>query len=305
MELTDYPPFGNNIMGTKNYRSSKYKAQERTRISGKMGTVIIVIMLTIIAITAIYPIYFTLNSSLKTQAEWSKSKFSLPIPAHLDNFKTAWKRAMVPRTFINSIIVTFGGAVLSFLVCILAAYAATKVRFKARNLIFILLLSSMMIPVQTILYPFFKTMKDFHLTDNYLGLILAFATFAIPITIYQYAAYLKRVPNEIIEAARVDGASTLRIISSIIIPIAKPVIFTAGLINFAWMWNELLLPIMVLQSPKMQTLIVSLASLRGQYGTFPTLISAGVFIGIIPVSIIYLFLQNQIIKGMTVGTVKG
>lgn len=292
-------------MNRKNYKSSKYKASERTRINGKLGTVLIVILLTIIAVTAIYPIYFTLNSSLKTQAEWSKSKFSLPLPPHLDNFKTAWERAMVPRTFMNSLIVTFGGVAVCFFVSLLAAYAATKVRFKARNLIFILLLSSMMIPVQTILYPFFKTMNDLHLTNNYLGLILAFATFEIPITIYQYAAYLKRVPNELIEAAKIDGASTMRIIFSIIVPIAKPVIYTAGLINFAWMWNELLLPLMILQSPKMQTLIVSLASLKGQYGTFPTLISAGVVIGIIPVSIIYLFLQNQIIKGMTAGTVKG
>jgi len=292
-------------MRKRKYINSKYKAQERTRISGRFGTVVIVIILAIIAFTTIYPVFFTANSSLKTQAEWSKSKFSLPIPPNFDNFKTAWKRALVPRTFANSIIVTFGGVILCFFVCLLAAYAATKVKFKARNLLFILLLSSMMIPVQTILYPFFKTMKDFNLTDNYLGLILSFATFQIPITIYQYAAYLKRVPNEIIEAARVDGASTLRIIFSIVLPVAKPVIFTAGLINFAWMWNELLLPIMILQSPKMQTLIVSLASLRGQYGTFPTLISAGVFIGIIPISIVYLFLQNQIIKGMTAGTVKG
>lgn len=292
-------------MNKNKYKSSKYKASERTRISGKLGTILVVIVLAIIAITTIYPVYFTLNSSLKTQAEWSKSKFSLPIPPHIDNFKTAWKRAMVARTFANSLIVTFGGVAVCFFVCILAAYAATKVKFKARNLIFILLLSSMMIPVQTILYPFFKTMKDFHLTDNYWGLILAFATFEIPITIYQYAAYLKRVPNELIEAAKVDGASTIRIIFNIIIPVAKPVIFTAGLINFAWMWNELLLPLMILQSPKMQTLIVSLASLRGQYGTFPNLISAGVIIGIIPVSVVYLFLQNQIIKGMTVGTVKG
>ena len=287
------------------YSKSKNKAQERTRISGKFGTIVIVIMLAVIAFTAIYPIYFTLNSSLKTQADWSKSKFSLPIPPNFENFKTAWNRALVPRTFLNSVIVTIGGVAVTFLVCILAAYSATKVRLKSRNLIFIFLIASMMIPVQTILYPFFKTMRDFHLTDSYLGLILAFATFQIPITLFQYAAYLKRVPNEIIEAAKIDGASTLRIIFSLMIPIAKPVIFTAALINFAWMWNELLLPLMVLQSPKMQTLIVSLAGLKGQYGTFPTLISAGVFIGIIPVTIIYLFLQNQIIKGMTAGTVKG
>ncbi|MHB1376839.1 MAG: carbohydrate ABC transporter permease [Candidatus Humimicrobiaceae bacterium] len=279
--------------------------RSNSKIWGRINTIIIVLILSVIAFTTIYPLYFTLNSSLKNQAEWSKSKFTLPIPPKMENFKTAWKRADVPRTFLNSLIVTIGGVAVCFVVCILSAFAATKLKFKGRNLIFILLLSSMMIPFQTILYPFFKTMNDFHLTNNYLGLILAFATFEIPITIYQYAAYLKRVPNELIEAARVDGASTMRIIFSIMLPVAKPVVFTAAMINFAWMWNEILLPIMLLQNPKMQTLIVSLASLRGQYGTFPTLISAGVFLGIIPVSLIYFAAQNQIIKGMTVGTVKG
>ena len=282
-----------------------HSRRSNSKVRTRINTIIIVIVLSVIAFTTIYPLYFTLNSSLKNQAEWSKSKFSLPIPPITDNFKTAWERANVPRTFLNSLIFTIGGVVVCFVVCMLSAFAATKLKFKGRNLIFILLLSSMMLPFQTILYPFFKTMNDFHLTNNYLGLILAFATFEIPITIYQYAAYLKRVPNELIEAARVDGASTMRIIFSIMLPVAKPVIFTAGIINFAWMWNEILLPIMLIQSPEMQTLIVSLSSLKGQYGTFPTLISAGVFLGIIPVAAIYLVAQKQIVKGMTVGTVKG
>lgn len=276
-----------------------------SKISSRIGTIVIIIILTVAAFATIYPVYFTINSSLKDQAAWSASKFSPPIPPYFENFKTAWRRANVPRTFLNSLIVTFGGVFLTFIVCILAGFAVTKLRFKGRNFIFIFLVASMMVPLQTILYPFFKMMKDFQLTDNYFGLILAFATFQIPITIYQYAAYLKRIPDSLVEAARVDGASTLRIIFNIMLPVAKPVIFTAGIINFAWMWNELLLPIMILQSPKMQTLIVSLAQLRGQYGTFPTLISAGVFIGIVPVTIIYLIAQNQIIKGMTMGTVKG
>jgi ABC-type glycerol-3-phosphate transport system permease component len=262
------------------------------------------ILLLILAFTTIYPVYFTFISALKDQEAWSRSKFELPIPPYFDNFTTAWKRADVPRTSLNSVVVTFGGVFLCFFVCILAAYACTKLKFKGRNLIFLFLIASMMIPVQTILYPFFKLLDNLRLTDNYGGLIIAFTTFEIPITLYQYNAFLKRIPNSLIEAARIDGASTRKIIFRIIVPIAQPVIFTAGLINFAWMWNNLLLPIMTLQNPKVQTLVVSLAQLKGQYGTFPTLVCAGSFIGILPLTVIYLFAQKRIVKGMTIGALK-
>jgi ABC-type glycerol-3-phosphate transport system permease component len=293
----------------KIYKNKTNKNPQKRRLvtnpGDKIVTIIIVIILTFAAFATVYPVYFTLNSSLKNQAAWSASKFSLPVPPYFENFTTAWRRAKVPRTFFNSLFTTFGGVILCYLVCILAAFSSVKLKFKGRNALFIFLVASMMVPIQTILYPFFKIMNDFHLTDQYLGLILAYTVFGIPITVYQLAAYLKRIPDSLIEAAKIDGASTLRIIFFIIMPLARPVVITVSLINFAWMWNDLLLPIMILQSPKMQTMIVSLAQLRGQYGTFPTLISAGVFIGIIPVSVVYLVAQRQIIKGMTIGAVKG
>lgn len=271
----------------------------------RLSVIVVIVLLTMLAFATIYPVFFTLISSLKTQKAWSQSKFSLPIPPYLGNFETAWKRALVPRTFLNSLIVVFGAVLLAAVVCILAAFSTTKLKFKFRNVLFVLLVASMMIPVQTILYPFFKVVNDLRLTNTYLGLILAFVTFEIPVNVYQYSAYLRRIPDSLIEAARIDGASTLRMIFSVILPVAKPVIFTVGLINFAWMWNELLLPIMILQNPKVQTLTVSLAQLRGQYGTFPVLVCTGVVIGIIPTSIVYLLAQEQIIKGMTAGAVKG
>jgi multiple sugar transport system permease protein len=277
----------------------------RGSTGAKIATALIIVVLTLLAFATVFPVYFTLISSLKNQAAWSASKFALPIPPYLENFTTAWRRANVPRTFLNSVISTFGGVLSCFLVCILAAFASTKLRFRGRDTIFIFMVSSMMVPIQVILYPFFKMMNDFRLTNQYVGLILAYAVFGVPITVYQLSAYVKRIHDSLIDAAKIDGASTLRIIFSIIVPLSRPVVITVSLINFAWMWNHLLLPIMILQSPKMQTMIVSLAQLRGQYGTFPTLISAGVFLGIVPVSVIYLIAQRQIIKGMTIGAVKG
>ena len=267
--------------------------------------ILLFLVLVLLACSTIYPVYFTLISSLKNQAAWSASKFSLPIPPYFEHYANAWRRANVFRTLINSIIVTTGGVALCSSVCILASFAVTKLRFRGSKLIFIFLISSLMVPMQTILYPYFKVMSDLRLTDKYFGLILSFATFQIPIMTYQYAAYLKKIPSSLIEAGRIDGASIMQVITYIMIPVSQPVMVTAGLVSFAWMWNEILLPIMILQTPRMQTLIVSLSSLKGQYGTSPTLVCAGAFIGILPVSLMYVFFQRHLLQGMTAGALKG
>ena len=143
-------------------------------LGNKLMTIFIVTILSMVAFTTVYPVFFTINSSLKDQAAWSADKFGITIPPYLENFTTAWRRANVPRTFLNSAITTLGGVLLCYIICIFAAYAATKLRFKGRNSIFIFLIMSMMIPIQVILYPFFKIMYDFNLSNTYLGLILAY-----------------------------------------------------------------------------------------------------------------------------------
>ena len=275
-----------------------------TKARRLLGRALLLVFLGAISFSTIYPVYFAFNSSFKTQQEWIHNRFSLAIPPHLDSFKEAWSRSRVPSSFVNSVICTAGGVLGAWLVCSMAAYAATKMRFRGRDTIFVLLLATMMIPMQTILYPFFVLVKDLHLLNRHHGLILTFVAFAVPMTTYQLASYFKGIPNELIDAARIDGASTLQTLFRIILPIARPSLVTIGIINFVWMWNELLIPLMVMQKPERQTLIVSLSLLRGQYGAVPTLISAGVVIGILPVVIMYLIAQEQLIKGMTVGAIK-
>lgn len=262
-------------------------------------------VLVLLSLTTIYPVFFTLISSLKDQASWSASKFSLPIPPYFEHYKIAWRRAAIIRTFFNSIIVSSGGVALCSVICLLSSFSVTKLKYRGSKVVFLFLISSLMVPMQTIIYPYFKVMSDLRLTNSYIGMIFSFATFQIPIMTYQYAAYMKKIPSSLIDAGRIDGASILQIIFRIITPVSQPVILTAGLVSFAWMWNEILLPIMVLQSPKMQTLIVSLSALKGQYGTSPPLVCAGAFIGILPVSILYVVFQKYLLQGMTAGAIKG
>jgi len=278
---------------------------KKINTSGYIYRIILIIILCLIAASTIYPIFFTLNASIKTQQDWSESEIKITTNPTFENYVETWDRGSIPRTIFNSIVSTLGGVIGALLICSLAAYAATKTKFRGRNIFFIFIITSMMIPVQTILYPFFKVINDFKLVDRYIGLIFTFIAFGIPLTTYQLASYFKRIPNSLIESAKIDGASVLQVIFYIIMPIARPTLFTVGLINFVWMWNELLLPLLIMQNPKMQTLIVSLALMKGQYGVFPTLISAGVIVGILPVTLIYFFTQRHIIQGMTIGAVKG
>ncbi len=262
---------------------------------------VVFIIMVLIAVTTIYPVFFTLNAGFKTQRAWVENRYSLAIPPTLDMYAEAWRRSEVPRSFLNSAITTVGGVIGAWIVCGLAAFAATKMRFRGRDAIFIFLLASMMVPMQTILYPFYVLMRDLRLVDKHIGLITTFVVFAIPMTTYQLAAFFKGIPDELIEAARIDGASVLQTLLWIVLPIAKPSIAVIGIINCVWMWNDLLMPLMIMQNPEKQTLIIMLANLRGQYGAETTLISAGVIIGIAPIALMYLIAQEQIVKGMTQG----
>jgi ABC-type glycerol-3-phosphate transport system permease component len=270
----------------------------------RLARIILFVFLAAISVSTVYPVLFTFNAAFKSHKEWTMDRFSISIPPNLENIQEAWRRSSVPRTMLNSVITTAGGVVGAWVVCSMAAYAATKMRFRGRDTIFILLLASMMIPMQTILYPFYVLVKDLRMINQYHGLILSFTAFAVPMTTYQLAAYFKGIPNDLIDAAKIDGASSLQVLYRVILPIARPALVTIGMINTVWMWNDLLMPLMVMQKPAMQTLIVSLGLLRGQYGAVPSLIAAGVVIAVTPMILLYLFAQEQLIKGLTMGAVK-
>lgn len=261
-------------------------------------------ILALIAATTIYPVLFIFNTALKTDLDFALSRFSPAFPPTLENLISAWNRMKAPRGALNSFIVTIGGVIGAWLICCPAAYAATKMRFPGRDALFLLLLATLVIPVQTILYSFYVVMGKIGILDTHLGMIVAFTTFAIPITTFQLAAYFKGIPDEIVDAARVDGASTLQILWLVIIPIARPALAVTGIINFIWMWNDILLPVLILQSPQNRTLMVLVGLLRGQWGGSATLIASGISIAILPVLIVFVLAQRQIIQGMTVGSVK-
>jgi multiple sugar transport system permease protein len=142
------------------------------------------------------------------------------------------------------------------------------------------------------------------LLNKHIGLILVYVTLAAPFGTYLMTSYFRGIPFELVEAAQIDGANHLQILWRIMVPVARPAIVTLGIFNFLWMWNELLLSLLILQDDSVRTLMVGVATLRGQYTTNIPLLSAGLFLAATPVLIVFLVFQTQLTKGMTMGAVK-
>lgn len=286
--------------------SRNIKKNYRVNLRRNISVAIILIILVIIALTTILPMLVTINASFKTRAEWAVDKISLVKHLYLGNYIEVFKQVNITRGFINSIIITVGGIIGVLIVGIMAAYAATKIRFWGRNFLFLFIIASMMIPIQTILFPFFKVVNDLNLANRYIGLILVHITFALPVTVFQLSSYFKRIPKELIESAKIDGASTFQIIFFIMCPVSIPAIATISLLEFFWIWNDLLITTLVMGDTNMKTLVTAVSAIGGQYADSAnvTLMLPGVIISLIPVALIYFIAQRYLIKGMTLGAVK-
>jgi multiple sugar transport system permease protein len=169
--------------------------------------------------------------------------------------------------------------------------------------IFYVLLATLMIPIQVILVPFYQTMIALDLVNRRVGLIIAYTAFFTPFSVYLMTAFYASLPRTLAEAAAMDGANLLQIWRMVFLPMGKPALFTLGILNTLYCWNDLLIALLVLQ--KDRTLMVGVASLRGEYTTNVPLLAAGVILAAVPVIAVYLFFQRRIVTGLTVGAVKG
>ena len=273
-------------------------------IRRQLGRSAIFFALAAISLTTIYPLVFMLLSALKGEEEFIVNPYGIPTHPTFENLVNAWKYARFGHYLGNSLIVVVAGVALSWAVCSMAGYALSHLRFPGRRIAFFAILGSMMIAPQIILIPLHAMLGQLGLLNKHLGLILVYATLAVPFGTYLMASYLRGVPSELVEAAQVDGANHFQILWRIMLPIARPALMTLGIFNFLWMWNELLLAQVILNEDHARTLMVGVANLRGQYTTNMPYLSAGLFLAALPVLIIFLVFQTQITKGMTMGAVK-
>jgi ABC-type glycerol-3-phosphate transport system permease component len=257
-----------------------------------------------VTLLVLFPIYFMLVSSFKTQAEYIVNKFGLPHSLLLENFTTALAGEKFFLRFLNSTILTVGSVAISLVIGCLAAFAFARMKFPGKRFLFNLILSLMVIPPVVMIVPLFVSMVRWQLINTYQGTILIYTGLLLPFSIYLMTNFFQTIPHEIIEAARMDGCSTFGVFWRIMLPLAAPAVVTLVVVNALCVWNELLIALVFMQKDDLKTLMVGISALRSRnYVNIPATM-AGMTIATIPIVIVYLLGQRYFIRGMTAGAVK-
>ena len=278
---------------------SKEKKQART------VSTLIYIFLILLAIIYIVPLLWVLITSLKDDSTLMLSPWAMPASIEWGNYEFAWTKGHLGTAMLNSLIVCTTTLVVSMLFGSMAAFSIAKLRWKLSKLTMYYFLIGMMIPIHTILIPLFVQFSGWKMSNTLIGIIIPYITFSLPITIYIMVGFFEGIPNELFEAACIDGCSVYKMFSTVAIPLAKTGFMVTGLMSFVSNWNELLLAMVFISNEAKKTLPVSLTKFVGPYHTNYCQMFAAIMIAIVPTIIAYVAFANQIVEGLTAGAVKG
>ena len=271
----------------------------------RVARTIVFVLITLHVAVVIGPFVWLLYSSLKTNKEFMASVWSLPAHWIWGNYAAAWGQGALGVYMLNSVIVTFFTVALTVIVTTSAGFCLgtrRKLRWVAK--VEFVLLAAMTIPAYVSLVPIVQTLRPLGLMNTRLGIILPTMAFNVPLSIFIMRSFFVTMPYEIIEAANFDGASEPRIFFSIAVPLAKPAMFTAAIINVIWVWNDFLFPLVIINSPMLKTLPVGLRDFVGEHVTnYPVMISA-VIIASLGALAVYSIFQKQVIGGLMTGAIK-
>jgi multiple sugar transport system permease protein len=283
-------------------RAAEHRAPKRKW----MRPVLLWLAVVLICIFCLFPFYWLINVSLKTGSDLSQSDLLPPSPT-LDNYSSIFKNGDFTSALRNSVIVTSITTVLALIVGSFAAYALARLRFPNKFLLLAVILSISTFPPIAIAAPIFKLWTDIGFYDTYIGLIIPYLTFALPLAIYILTSFFKEIPKSLEEAALVDGATYFQAFRKIVLPLAAPGLVTAGLLTAFFVWNEFLLAQTLTSSPKAFTVPVAVANFTGSEKfeiPLGTISAASVVITVPLVAAVIIF-QKRIVAGMTAGAVKG
>jgi len=269
------------------------------------GVTLTYLVLAGFAFTTLFPLVWMFYTSFKSNQDIALNTFSLPTVWHWENYVSAWNTAKIGVYFLNSVFVSILSIVLTILAGASGAFILAKFKFRLRGVIYGLFIVGMLIPLQSVLVPLFIQMRDFHLLDTPWSLILTYTAFGLPITVFLMESFIRSFPDSIIEAAILDGASIKRIFLVLVLPISKPVVATVAILNFLNNWKEFSFALIYLTKDDRKTLPLGLYNFLGAYTADYAGLMAALMISSIPLLVLYFILQEQIIKGMTAGAVKG
>ena len=273
----------------------------------KHGT-LLTVLFTIISIAYVYPIFLVLINSFKKKAYISRDPFSIPqgkILVGLDNYVKGIQKTGFVQAFGLSLFITICSVAVIILCTSMCAWYICRVKNAATNTIYYLCLFSMIVPFQMVMFTLSKIVNILHL-NNPVGIIVVYLGFGAGLSVFMFVGFVKSIPLEIEEAAMIDGCTPLQTFFQVVLPILKPTCITVTILQAMWIWNDYLLPYLVLDIKKYKTIPIAVQYLKGGYGSVDMGAMMGVLVlAIIPIIIFYLFCQRYIIEGVVAGAVKG
>ncbi|KJD47446.1 carbohydrate ABC transporter permease [Paenibacillus terrae] len=272
----------------------------------RMGRILLEAGMIVLSLLFLYPLFLAINNSFKSFAEVMTDVIALPKHLSLDNYVYVWKFINYPRLFLNNTIITVVGLAGIVLVSSIAAYKLARTKSKWSSAIYMLCIMPMLIPFQSIMLTVLRLAKDLHLADSTWGLGLLYWGFGAPLAVFIYHGFVKGIPNEIDESAKIDGASGFRLFFSVIFPLLKSVTATIVIIDVMWIWNDFLLPLLMVNgSPSTKTLTLAAYTFVGQYTSDWQYAMTAMVMAVLPSIVVFIFLQKYIVKGVVAGAVKG
>jgi raffinose/stachyose/melibiose transport system permease protein len=261
-------------------------------------------LLIVLTLTILIPLYFTVITALKTPDQLGGSGFALPTEVRWANFADAWTLTNFPRAALNSAIITVSTVVLTLLTNSMVAYAiARNMHRRFFKGLFFYFISALFVPFPILMLPVAKQTAQLGL-DNPTGLILLYVVYGLSFNIFIFTAYIRSIPTELEEAARMDGAGTWGIFWRIIFPLLTPMNATVGILTCLWAWNDFLLPLIIVSDPQQATLPLVQYVFQSQFATNYTVAFASYLMAMAPLLVVYIFAQRWVISGVTRGAVK-
>jgi raffinose/stachyose/melibiose transport system permease protein len=269
-----------------------------------LGNGVVYAILIVSLLIAVGPFVAIALAGFKTGAELASSPFGLPANWTIDNFTSAWTQAHFSQYFRSSIFVAVPVVVGSTALSVLSGYAFGRMHFPASRPLFFVMLLGIMIPGEAVIIPLYHNLRQMRLLDTYWAIILPQIAFSVSFGTFWMRGFFSQTPQDLVDAATVDGANSWQTLCDVLLPLARPAILSMAVLFFVWSWNDFLLPLVVVSREELRTLPLGLAFFQGRFASDLPLMAAGATLVALPTIVVYVFLQRHFIRGIASGAVK-
>ncbi|MFZ5822280.1 MAG: carbohydrate ABC transporter permease [Chloroflexota bacterium] len=273
-------------------------------LGDRLNRGLIYLMFFMLVIIALYPLLWVATNSFKTDIQLFENSWELPQEWHWENYAKAWKYG-IAKYILNSVLVTVSAVLLNALISLMAAYGLSRFRFKGQSALLYFILGGLMLAPEVSLIPLFRILTTLNLYDTYFAMILPNVAFGIPFTTFLIRSYMLGLPRDFEEAAVIDGAGAFAVFWRVVVPLCRPILASAMLLDAMRVWNEFMFALTFVVDDDIKTVPLGLMSFASALREQWTVVMAGLIISAIPMIMLYLLTQRQFIRGLTAGGVKG